>query len=98
MTISLVGRLHIAIADSYCAQSQDAYKVQPAWGFEHELLSAGSMASSGADGCVPELMHGSLSHVIIKSEACVPDYNTSRDGSPCMPAIQVQPVYPLRIP
>ncbi|CAL5223666.1 g6214 [Coccomyxa viridis] len=67
---------------------QDMYKGQPAWGFEHELLSAGSIASSGADGCVPELTQGSLSHVIVKSEACVPDYNTSGDGSPCMPPIQ----------
>ena len=51
------------------------------------------MASSGADGCVPDLTQGSLSHVIIKSEACVPDYSPSRDGSPCMPPIQVQLAY-----
>ena len=70
------------------------YKGQPAWGFQHELLSAGSRASSGTDGCVPELTQGSLSHVTIKSEACVPDYSTSRDGSPRMPPIQVQPANP----
>lgn len=67
------------------------YKGQPAWGFQHEPLSAGSRASSGADGCVPELTQGILSHVTIKLEACVPDYNTSHDGSPRMPPMQVQP-------
>ena len=73
---------------------QDLFQGQPPWGFEHELLSAGSAASSGADGCVPELTQRGLSHVIIKSEACVPDCSTGDDGSPCMPPIQVQHTLP----
>ncbi|CAK0740691.1 hypothetical protein CVIRNUC_001269 [Coccomyxa viridis] len=66
---------------------QDMFKAEPAWGREQELLSTSSMASSGTDGCVPELSHRSLPSIVVKSEACVPDYPASCNGSPCMPPI-----------
>ena len=67
--------------------SQDIFTAEPAWGHEQELLSTSSMASSGTDGCVPELSRRSLPSIVVKGEACVPDYPASCNGSPCMPPI-----------
>ena len=74
--------------------------MEPAWCQDNELLSSGSMASSGTnDGCVLELRHhSSLPHITIKSEACVPDYNASSEGSPCMPPFHSTQVTPASAP
>ena len=77
---------------------QDMFKAEPAWGREQELLSTSSMASSGTDGCVPELSHRSLPSIVVKSEACVPDYPASCNGSPCMPPIHSDQVSFFSLP
>ena len=69
------------------------FKTEPAWGLDIELRSSGSMASSGTDGCVPDVNQCSLPYIAVKSEACVPDYHNGCDDSPCMPPMQVQPTY-----
>ena len=82
----------------YLLLLQDMFKAEPAWGREQELLSTSSMASSGTDGCVPELSHCSLPSIVVKSEACVPDYPGSCNGSPCMPLIHSDQVSSFSLP